>query len=91
MSNNNEEFNDKLLYRYLWCLILGKNGDSYNNEFFNSRLYKDFIKPNYNYQKEGFGFFSISGCTDALSLAIQSNAVPQAILDEIREWSISNL
>lgn len=89
MSNNNEEFNSKLLYRYLYCLILGENNDSYNGEFFNSALYKDFIKP--HYPKKHLGFISVSGCTDALSLAIKSNAVPQAILDEIREWSISNL
>jgi hypothetical protein len=86
MSNNNEEFNNKLLCAYLKYLVL----DVYDNNFFNTDLYELYIKP-FEDRKDYLGFTTIAICANSLSLAIQSNAVPQTILDEIREWSISNL
>jgi hypothetical protein len=94
MNNNNtkqSEFSYNLLWSYVYYLMFNTEYNKPDN-FWDSKFYKLYIKPYaplFYYRRPALltdEYYAL-----ALQHAISINVVPSHILDEIREWSISNL
>ncbi len=94
MNNNNtkhSEFNYNLLWSYVYYLMFHAKYDNPRG-FWSSKFYELYIKP-YAPLFDAQRRYKLTDEYYALALqhAISINAVPNHILDEIREFSISKL
>ncbi len=94
MNNNNtkqNEFSYNLLWSYVYYLMFNTEYDK-PNDFWDSKFYILYIKPYAHlFDDRRPRLLTEVYYTLALQHAISINAVPNHILDEIREFSISNL